>query len=193
MLLSMAAVLHALLLHGDQVELAAIDHHPAKPSMRQPHSPGGQAQTISMAETGGVFDGGRAVQKRLHAFAGRDLVGGRGGPLCNGYLVGARLDALRGRVRVQNMHDAGGAHGVADGHLVQLRLHPRIGQMDGELSGGDVGQDGHQGDKEHNRGEPDEQVGKDQLVAQAPQHVPGDQPPQQRHRDADDGDADKHL
>jgi hypothetical protein len=65
--------------------------------------------------------------------------------------------------------------------------------MDGELSGRNVCRDGRQSQEEDDRREADEQIGEDELVAQAPHQMLVEQTPGQWNRQAEERQTDQKL
>src|SRR5580704_15666926 len=94
---------------------------------------------------------------------------------------------------LQILHDSLGTMFVLDADLAEFGLQPGIGEMDGELSSIYISHHRYQGHEQDHGRQADQQVGEHQFVAQAPQHVLPHQPPEQRKRNADQGDADKYL
>ncbi len=114
-----------------------------------------------------------------------------GGALAVGDRIQRRL--VGARKMFEGIDDAIGAVFVFGLDLAEFGLQAGVGEVDGELAGGDVGHDGHERDEENYGCEADEEIGEDELVAQAPQHVLAHETPDERHRDADERDADEDL
>ncbi len=180
-----------LLMDGDEEEVSVVEDEAGELSPGKLGGPGWEAEwgLAMLSECRGERDTieeglGVAVKQStgLVEFAiGFDAHNGFGIVVGRGEFVGKYL---RGEV---------GAVPALSAQAAEFGLEAGIDEVNGELSGGDVGGDEDQGDEEDGGGETDEKVGQDELVAEAPEHTLAREPPEKWNTHGDERNSDEYL
>ncbi len=160
---------------------------PRKPALGRSVAHGGRPRGVRLRGEAGAAASSRTDRRQRR----RTPVGG-GSCACSHGSGSRSWWSGRRRCRPRaDSADGGAEHavfevGVFGAEPIELALDAGIGEVDGELAGGDVGGDEDEGDEEDGGGEADEQVGEDELAAEAPQHAFADLPPE--HGDGQKGE-----